>query len=44
MIFTILFYLTLCNGFQLYMSKITNWGNLQFSIKENARNWFVKEP
>jgi len=22
--------------------KTTNWANLQFSIKENARNWFVK--
>ena len=34
--------LSLCYGFQLFMTKNTNWNQLQFSIKENARNWFVK--
>lgn len=45
MIFILLSYFAICNGFQLYMSKVpktTNWNQLQFSIKENARNWFVK--
>ena len=45
MIFILLSCLAICNGFQLHMSKVpknTNWNQLQFSIKETARNWFVK--
>ncbi len=44
----ILINLAVCHGFQLFMTKNsnwnknTNWNQLQFSIKENARNWFVK--
>ena len=44
----ILINLAVCYGFQLFMTKNsnwnknTNWNQLQFSIKENARNWFVK--
>lgn len=45
MIFILLSCFAIINGFEVYMSNIpktTNWASLQFSIKENARNWFVK--
>ena len=42
-VFSFLFFIVTCQGFTLKMSNKmdTNWNNLQFSVKERARKWFI---